>query len=93
MKIFTKRFNRTLSKLQDSFLTENRENKKMLDTYIKFAEGSVSEEELEIANSQLQQILKNLGLGILIVLPFSFTNAHVGETTAECIKFTEVKAR
>ena len=71
MKIFTKRFYKTLSKLQDSFLTENRENKKMLDTYIKFAEGSVSEEELEIANSQLQQILKNLGLGILIVLPFS----------------------
>ena len=71
MKIFTKRFHKTLSKLQDSFLTENRENKKMLDTYIKFAEGSVSEEELENANSQLQQILKNLGLGILIVLPFS----------------------
>ena len=71
MKIFTKRFYKTLSKLQDSFLTENRENKKMLDTYIKFAEGSVSDEELEIANSQLQQILKNLGLGILIVLPFS----------------------
>ena len=43
----------------------------MLDTYIKFAEGSASEEELEIANSQLQQIFKNLGLGILIVLPFS----------------------
>ena len=71
MKIFTKRFNKTLSKLQESFLTEIRENKKMLDTYIKFAEGSVSEEELEIANSQLQQILENLGLGILIVLPFS----------------------
>jgi hypothetical protein len=67
MKIFTKRFNKTLSRLQESFLTENRENKKMLDIYIKFAEGSVSEEELKIANSQLQQILKNLGLGILIV--------------------------
>ena len=51
MKIFTKRFYKTLSKLQDSFLTENRENKKMLDTYIKFAEGSVSEEELR--NCQL----------------------------------------
>ena len=43
----------------------------MLDTYIKFLEGSVSDEELEIANSQLQQILKNFGLGILLVLPFS----------------------
>ena len=61
MKIFTKRFNRILAKLQESFLEENRENKKMLDTYLKFVEGSVSESELELANSQLRQILKNLG--------------------------------
>jgi len=71
MKIFTKRFKRTLSKLQASFLEENRENKKMLDTYIKFVEGSVSERELDLANSQLRQILKNLGLGIFLILPFS----------------------
>ncbi|SVB33031.1 uncharacterized protein METZ01_LOCUS185885 [marine metagenome] len=71
MKIFTKRFNRTLSKLQESFLIENRENKRMLDAYIKYAEGSASEEELDAANYQLQQIFKNLGLGILLILPFS----------------------
>ena len=52
-------------------MDENRENKKMLDTYLKFVEGSVTERELELANSQLQQILKNLGLGILLILPFS----------------------
>jgi hypothetical protein len=71
MKIFTKRFYNTLSKLQDSFLIENRENKKMLDVYIKMIEGTASDEEINLANSQLQQILKNLGLGILIILPFS----------------------
>ena len=71
MKIFTKRFNRTLSKLQESFLIENRENKRMLDAYIKYAEGAASEEELDAANFQLQQIFKNLGLGILLILPFS----------------------
>jgi len=71
MKIFTKRFYKTLSKLQKSFLVENRENKKMLDIYIKYAEGSASNEELDFANDQLTQILKNLGLGILIILPFS----------------------
>ena len=43
----------------------------MLDIYIKYAEGDVSEEELENANEQLKEILKSLGLGILIVLPFS----------------------
>jgi hypothetical protein len=61
MKIFTKRLNKILSKLQE----------KMLDIYIKFAEGSASSDELELANSQLRQILKNLGLGILLILPFS----------------------
>ena len=71
MKIFTKRFNNVLAKLQESFLEESRENKKMLDTYIKFVEGSVSQQELDLANSQLRQILKNLGLGILLILPFS----------------------
>ena len=71
MRIFTKSFSRTLKKLQQSFLTENIQNKKMLDIYIKYAEGNVSEEELENANEQLKEILKSLGLGILIVLPFS----------------------
>ena len=71
MRIFTKSFSRTLNKLQQSFLTENIQNKKMLDIYIKYAEGNVSEEELENANEQLKEILKSLGLGILIVLPFS----------------------
>ena len=71
MNILGKQFFRVLSKLQESFLIENRENKKMLDVYIKYVEGSASNEELEFANEQLKQILKNLGLGILIILPFS----------------------
>ena len=71
MRIFTKSFSRTLKKLQQSFLTENIQNKKMLDVYIKYVEGNVTEEELENANGQLKEILKSLGLGILIVLPFS----------------------
>ena len=71
MRIFTKSFSKTLNKLQQSFLTENIQNKKMLDVYIKYVEGNVSEDELENANEQLKEILKSLGLGILIVLPFS----------------------
>jgi len=71
MKIFSKRFNRILVRLQESFLEENRENKKMLDTYLKLAGGKVPADELDLANAQLRQILKNLGLGILLILPFS----------------------
>ena len=71
MRIFSKSFSRALEKLQQSFLNENIQNKKMLDIYIKYAEGNASEEELDNANEQLKEILKSLGLGILIVLPFS----------------------
>jgi len=71
MKIFTKSFNKYLNKLQNAFLEESTENKKMLDTYIQYLEGAATDQDLESANAQLQQILKNLGLGILIVLPFS----------------------
>ena len=71
MKIFTKSFYKTLDRLQNSFLTENIQNKRMLDVYVKYAEGTASDEELDDANEQLKQLLKSLGLGILIVLPFS----------------------
>lgn len=71
MKILTKRIGLILSKIQESFLEENIENKKMLDIYIKYVEGLATENEIKQANTQLSQVLKSLGLGILLVLPFS----------------------
>ena len=50
-------------------IIENLENKKMLDVYLKYVEGSASKEELDNANEQLKEILKSLGLGIMIILP------------------------
>ena len=58
-------------KLKESFLEESEENRKMLDIYVKSIEGQASEEEIKYADNQLKQIFKNLGLGILTVLPFS----------------------
>ena len=43
----------------------------MLDIYVKSIEGRASKEEINYADNQLKQIFKNLGLGILTVLPFS----------------------
>ena len=60
-----------LLKLKDSFLEESEENKKMLDVYIKSIEGEASEDEIDYANNQLNQIFKSLGLGVLTILPFS----------------------
>ena len=60
-----------LLKLKDAFLEENVQNTKMLDLYLKYLEGEASDQDLEDANNQLAEILKSLGMGILVVLPFS----------------------
>jgi hypothetical protein len=67
----TKKIQKYLLKLKDSFLEDSEENKKMLDVYIKSIEGEASDDEIDYANNQLNQIFKSLGLGVLTVLPFS----------------------
>jgi hypothetical protein len=67
----TAKIQKYLLKLKDSFLEESEENKKMLDVYIKSIEGEATEDEIDYANNQLNQIFKSLGLGVLTVLPFS----------------------
>ena len=63
----TKKIQKYLLKLKDSFLEESEENKKMLDVYIKSIEGEASDDEIDYANNQLNQIFKSLGLGVLTV--------------------------
>ena len=67
----TKKIQKYLLKIKESFLEESEENKKMLDVYIKSIEGEASDDEMDYANNQLNQIFKSLGLGVLTVLPFS----------------------
>ena len=65
------KYRKYLLKLKDAFLEENVQNTKMLDLYLKYLEGEASEQDLENANKQLAEILKSLGMGVLVVLPFS----------------------
>ena len=67
----TDKLKQNLLKLKDLFLEETEENKKMLDIYISYIEGNANEEDITEANEQLKQIFKSLGLGVLVVLPFS----------------------
>ena len=62
----TNKIQKYLLKLKDSFLEESEENKKMLDVYIKFIEGEATEDEIEYANNQLNEIFKRLGLGVYL---------------------------
>ena len=67
----TKKIHQYILKLKDSFLEETDENKRMLDIYVRYIEGVATDEEIDEANYQLKQVLKSLGLGILVILPFS----------------------
>ena len=67
----TKKIQKFLFKLRDSFLEESEENRKMLDTYANYIDGTASDKEIDEANYQLKQVFRSVGLGILVVLPFS----------------------
>mgnify|MGYP001454670593 FL=1 len=71
MFLNSKKIQLYLHRLQESFLEENEENKKMLDIYLRYVEGDATDEDIDYANNQLKQNLKSLGLGVLVVLPFS----------------------
>ena len=43
----------------------------MLDTYSNYIDGTASDKEIDEANYQLKQVFRSVGLGILVVLPFS----------------------
>ena len=58
----TKKIQKFILKLKDSFLEESEENKKMLDIFVKQIEGTASEDEIDYANEQLNEIFKSLGL-------------------------------
>ena len=67
----TKKIQKFLFKLRDSFLEESEENRRMFDTYANYIHGTASDKEIDEANYQLKQVFRSVGLGILVVLPFS----------------------
>ena len=50
---------------------ESDQTRSMLQTYLKFSVGEASADEMKEANSQFGDILKTLGLGAFVVLPFA----------------------
>ena len=62
---------RVLVLLQTTLKQDTESTKEMLKTYYSFTQGNVNEEELEKANKQLNILLKEIGFGVLTILPFS----------------------
>jgi len=62
---------RDLQSLKIALAQEKDETKEMLDTYKRFTTRRASRVELKEANKQLKDIMKGLGLGVFVVLPFA----------------------
>lgn len=65
------RFRWSMIKLKAALAQEKRETKEMLNIYAKVSRGDATKVEIAIANKQLLDILKGLGLGVFALLPFA----------------------
>lgn len=66
-----RRLKRDLFKVQQAFAQEKAETEQMLAIYKKFTQGEASEKEMKIANEQLVDLMKGLGIGVFAILPFA----------------------
>ena len=66
-----RRLKRDLFKVQQAFAQEKAETQQMLAIYRKFTQGEASEKEMKIANEQLVDLMKGLGIGVFAILPFA----------------------
>ena len=57
--------------LKEKLTEETESSRSMLRTYSDFLKGEATEEDLEMANKQLNEILKDLSLGLMAVIPLA----------------------
>jgi hypothetical protein len=57
--------------LKEKLTEETEPSRDMLKTYSDYVKGEATDEELDKANNQLNEILKELSLGLMAVIPFA----------------------
>lgn len=62
---------RSLLKIKAGLAQEKDETRQMLAIYRRYTKRQATREEMKLANSQLRDLLKGLGLGVFAVLPFA----------------------
>ena len=62
---------RSLVVVKRGLAQETVQTKAMLDTYRKYLLGQASDAEMQLANEQFRDVLRGLGLSIVVILPFS----------------------
>ena len=65
------RLKAALIALRDAFLEERHETREMLETYYRYSMGQASAEDMHHANQQFAELIRYMGLGILLILPMA----------------------
>ncbi|WP_417335803.1 hypothetical protein [Halobacteriovorax marinus] len=66
-----KRIRKALVSLKEALSQEGVETREMFQIYSRYTQGKATKKEMKVANEQLRDIVKSLGLGVLLVLPFA----------------------
>lgn len=62
---------KVLLKIKNALAEESDATRKMLSVYYDYTLGIASKKETKHANRQFRSLIRTLGLGVMIVLPFS----------------------
>ena len=77
MKWVKKRVIKYLLLIKRALEKESKETKNMLFIYGRYMRGDASKNDMKKANAQFRELLKNIGLGIVVMLPFAIITIPV----------------
>ena len=69
--MFGGRVKRIIDFLKEKFTEETESTRTMLKIYSDYVKGEANDEDIEKANKQLNEILKDLSFGLMAVIPFA----------------------
>ena len=69
--MFDGRVKKIIDFLKEKLTEETESSRAMLKTYSDYVKGEATEDDLENANNHLNEILKDLSLGLMAVIPFA----------------------
>jgi hypothetical protein len=69
--MFDGRIKKIIDFLKEKLTEETQSSRAMLKTYSDYLKDEATEDDLEKANKQLNEILKDLSLGLMAVIPFA----------------------
>ena len=69
--MFDGRVKKIIDFLKEKFTEETESTRTMLKVYSDYVKGEANDEDIEKANKQLNEILKDLSFGLMAVIPFA----------------------